>query len=263
MKKSWILGSILVLGMVSSLTAQNSVPLENSSVQVTVSAQNAQTQEQTVEPQNVQVQEAAVQGGQSADDGKVQKGKKDKRALKAQKAAEKAAADRARKIEKENAKKDKEKGKEKGKEKAKERLDASKNPGKEKFAKKWKDESGLQNDFSARELNSNFREAVKTHPELKKIVEEEYRLTRISRDLAKKYKNEEDPAKKTEIEAELKKVVELHFEIRQQRRFYELKLLEEKLQAVRQQIEKRVENKTRIVDRRIIELIGSEDDLSF
>lgn len=128
----------------------------------------------------------------------------------------------------------------------------------EKLAK-----SKFKSDLNRQDLLRSPQEAFKTHPEFKKLVEEELRLERQSRELVRQAKNEKDLQKKDVLREELRKVVEQHFVVKQERRLYELKLLEERIQELRIQIERRNERKDLIIERRMMDLIGTEEDLQF
>jgi len=128
----------------------------------------------------------------------------------------------------------------------------------EKLAK-----SKFKSDLSRQDLLRSPQEAFKTHPEFKKLVEEELRLERQSRALVQQIKNEKDSSKKDVLREELRKVVGEHFVVKQERRLYELKLLEERILELRAQIEGRNERKELIIERRMMDLIGTEEDLQF
>lgn len=98
---------------------------------------------------------------------------------------------------------------------------------------------------------------------------EMYELEKADRDLEKQTFDlaqaiRQAPADKREaLKADLGKLVQAHFDVRQQRRKLQLKRLEEELQRLRESIEGREQESDQIIDRRIGELIGEEDDLSF
>jgi hypothetical protein len=91
---------------------------------------------------------------------------------------------------------------------------------------------------------------------------EEYELARKTTELTMRYRHA--PAEQREqMKKELTDLVNRHFEVRQQRRELQLKRLEEELQRLRESIQARNEAREQIVNRRIAELLGDKDDLSF
>ncbi|MBQ2821278.1 MAG: hypothetical protein IJF17_06800 [Thermoguttaceae bacterium] len=125
------------------------------------------------------------------------------------------------------------------------------------------DVRNFKSELDVTTLKGNMREALKIYPEFSKIVREEIQLEKRSRELARLIKQEKNPKKKNAMEAELRKIIYEHFDVRQARRLYELKIFEERIQELRQQTERRNEKKDRIVEKRFIDLIGTDEDLRF
>ncbi|MDO4585081.1 MAG: hypothetical protein Q4D62_13380 [Planctomycetia bacterium] len=102
----------------------------------------------------------------------------------------------------------------------------------------------------------------KKHPEFQKLLQEEVRLEKETRTLVKKFKDAPESEQKS-IRKELENVVTEHFQVRQQRRLYELKLMEERIQILREDIEDRDKNAGKIVKKRMNDLLESESGWKF
>ena len=99
-------------------------------------------------------------------------------------------------------------------------------------------------------------------PQVHQMDMEEYELSRKTTELTMRYRHA--PAEQREqLKKELTDLVNRHFEVRQQRRELQLKRLEEELQRLRESIQARNEAREQIVNRRVAELLGDKDDLSF
>lgn len=118
-------------------------------------------------------------------------------------------------------------------------------------------------DFDQRDLRGNIGAALKKYPEFRQIVENELELDAQCRDLVKKFKGEKKQGKKAEFEKQLRDVVNQLFDARQARRMFELKIFEDRIQELRKQTEERNGRKDRIVEKRMLELIGTDEDLRF
>lgn len=108
----------------------------------------------------------------------------------------------------------------------------------------------------------NLQWLQRSDPEMAKLLEEDMDLDRQSRELAMQY-HRAPPDRRDAIKQQLAEVVGRHFEARQRRRQIELKRLEAEIQGVRESIEKREKTRGEIVQRRLEELIGREDELKF
>lgn len=98
-------------------------------------------------------------------------------------------------------------------------------------------------------------------PEMYKLWKEDDDLERQTFDLGMRYRRapSEERAK---IKQQLIEVAGKQFEVRQQRRLLELKRLEEEIKRLRGNIELRNEARDKLIDKRILEVIG-DDDISF
>lgn len=102
----------------------------------------------------------------------------------------------------------------------------------------------------------------KKHPEFQRLLQEEVRLEKETRLLVKKFKDSPESKQKA-VRKDLEKIVAEHFQVRQQRRLYELKLMEERIRILRDDIEDRDENAEKIVKKRMNELLESEPGWKF
>ena len=96
------------------------------------------------------------------------------------------------------------------------------------------------------------------HPRLFELIQEDVDLEKKAAELAKQWKAAE-AGKKDEVKAELKKVLDQHFQVREERRLYELKMVEDRLREMRIEIEERPKKKDRIVEKRMKDLLEKEE----
>ncbi len=99
-------------------------------------------------------------------------------------------------------------------------------------------------------------------PEMFRLVQEDNELDRRTHELGMQCR-QAPPEQRERMQRELREVVNKQFEIRQQRRTLELKRIEGELQRLRETIERRAKNREQIIERRVGELTGREDDLGF
>jgi hypothetical protein len=96
-------------------------------------------------------------------------------------------------------------------------------------------------------------------PEMEKLMQTDFNLDRQSHELAEQY-NQASKDKRDEIKKQLAELVTKQFEARQERRTLELKRLEDEINRIRESIDKRNKGKQLIVDRRVSELLGQDDN---
>jgi hypothetical protein len=94
------------------------------------------------------------------------------------------------------------------------------------------------------------------------LIQADYTLERQSRELAMQYRQAPSDQKEA-LKQKLEKTVTEHFAARQQRRVLELKRLEEELKRLRELIDKRNDTQKQIVNHRVSELLGLQDELRF
>jgi hypothetical protein len=99
-------------------------------------------------------------------------------------------------------------------------------------------------------------------PEMYKLLQADSNLDRQSQELAIQYRQAPKDQREA-IKQKLETSVTEHFEARQQRRLLELKRLEEELKRLRDSIDKRKESQQQIIDRRVSELLGLQDEPQF
>jgi hypothetical protein len=99
-------------------------------------------------------------------------------------------------------------------------------------------------------------------PEMFKLVQADNELERRTRELGMQFR-QAPPEQKERIEKEVREAVNKQFEVRQQRRMMELKRLEGELQRVREATERRAKAREQIIQRRVAELLGHDDDVGF
>lgn len=108
----------------------------------------------------------------------------------------------------------------------------------------------------------NWHPVFKKHPEFQRLLQEEVRLEKETRSLVKKFKETPENEQKA-VRKDLEKTVAEHFQVRQQRRLYELKLMEERIRVLREDIEERDKNAEKIVKKRINDLLDSDPGWKF
>jgi len=99
-------------------------------------------------------------------------------------------------------------------------------------------------------------------PEMAKLLQADFDLGSQCGQLAMQYRQAPKDQREA-IKQKLEKTVTEHFEARQQRRLLELQRLEEELKRLRESIDKRKEAQSQIINRRVSELLGVEDDTQF
>jgi hypothetical protein len=102
----------------------------------------------------------------------------------------------------------------------------------------------------------------KNDPDMFKLIKQKMALERQTRDLADSYR-QASTAKRESIKKEVEKLVDQQFEVRQQIRQMDLKRFEEELQRLRDAIERRNKARKEIVEKRVTELLGPDEDVGF
>jgi len=102
----------------------------------------------------------------------------------------------------------------------------------------------------------------KRDPDLCKLMRQELDLWHQTRDLSKDYR-QASTEKRDEIKKQIEKLVDDHFEARQQRRQLELKRLEAELKRLRETIDHRNQDRKKIVEKRVSELLSREEEAGF
>ena len=102
----------------------------------------------------------------------------------------------------------------------------------------------------------------KKDPDMFKILKQEMDLDRQTRDLVDQFR-QTPRAKRDDIKKQVEKLVDQQFDVRQQRRQLELKRFEEEMQRLRDALERRNSARKRIVEKRVTELLGQDEDIGF
>lgn len=99
-------------------------------------------------------------------------------------------------------------------------------------------------------------------PEMFRLVQSENSLERQTMQLVRQYRQGSGP-KNDDLKKQVEKLVDQQFEVRQQRRELELKRMEEELKRLRDAIARRNQARKQIVEKRVTELLGHEEDIGF
>ncbi len=108
----------------------------------------------------------------------------------------------------------------------------------------------------------NGAEMRETDPDMFNLVKEEEELERQSRDLAQQFRKASGD-ERAKIKDLVEKTVNRHFDVRQQRRALELKRLEEELKRLHDSLDRREKARKDLVEKRVSDLLGQEDDSRF
>jgi hypothetical protein len=101
-----------------------------------------------------------------------------------------------------------------------------------------------------------------TDPEMYKVLKEDRDLEDQCRKLAMQYRRAPSD-QRAKIKQQVEELVSKHFDVRQQRRSLELKHLESELQRLRETIDRRAKARKELVEKRVSDLIGKEDEVGF
>lgn len=98
----------------------------------------------------------------------------------------------------------------------------------------------------------------KNDPEMYQLLKSDMDLDRQVREQAMQYARAPKDQRE-QIRKQVQELVDKHFDVRQQRRSLELKRLEEELKRMREAMDRREKLRKDLVDKRVAELIGSND----
>jgi hypothetical protein len=110
--------------------------------------------------------------------------------------------------------------------------------------------------------HENLESLFAKDPEMLQLTKAEADLDRQTHQKAMEYR-QAPPALHDKIRQQLEQLVDKQFEVRQQRRSHELKWLEDELQRLRGAIDHRTKARKAIVEKRVSDLLGLEDDVGF
>ena len=100
-------------------------------------------------------------------------------------------------------------------------------------------------------------------PEMAELLKEDQEMEGQARELVAAFRSEKDEQKRADLRTQLQDLTAKHFEVRQKRREREISRLEAQLERVRAAVTKRNANKDMIINRRLSQLLGEEDELAF
>jgi hypothetical protein len=119
---------------------------------------------------------------------------------------------------------------------------------------------GLGMGRGSRDLHLEYLE--KYDPEMYKLVKADMDLERQTRELAMQYRRAPSD-QRAKLKEKIKEVVGKHFDARQERRTLELKRLEAELQRLRESVERRQKAREKLIDDRVSDLVGHEEESGF
>ncbi len=99
--------------------------------------------------------------------------------------------------------------------------------------------------------------------EMANLLKEDVTLEREARNRAKQCRNETDKQKQAKMKTKLLELTAKHFELRQERRRWQIARLEAELEKVRATIDKRNDAREVIIRRRVSKLLGERDELGW
>lgn len=100
-------------------------------------------------------------------------------------------------------------------------------------------------------------------PEMFELMQQEQELDRRTHQLADEFRRLGETDAREKIRAELTEVTGQQFDARQKRRELELRRMTEQLERLKASISSRAEHRQEIVERRVSQLLGEEDELGF
>jgi hypothetical protein len=95
-------------------------------------------------------------------------------------------------------------------------------------------------------------------PEMERLLRQDMQLGSEAEGLAGKY-HEAAKEDRAEIKQQLVETLEKQFEVRQQRRGLELKMMENQLKRLRELVDRRAKTKKELVQKRVADMIGPEE----
>jgi hypothetical protein len=102
----------------------------------------------------------------------------------------------------------------------------------------------------------------KNDPEMYKLVKADMDLERQTRELSMKYRQASSD-QRAKLKEKIKDLVGKHFDVRQERRALELKRLEAELQRLRESMDRRLKAREKLVEERVADLVGHEEETGF
>ena len=100
-------------------------------------------------------------------------------------------------------------------------------------------------------------------PEMLKLVEADRKMEQEVRNLAGQIRKSADSEQRAELRKGLEELTAKHFDLRQQQRQLQIDRMAAELEKIRQAVQKRTDTKKLIVQRRVSQLLGEQDELAF
>ncbi len=110
--------------------------------------------------------------------------------------------------------------------------------------------------------HEDWNDLEKNDPEMYKLLREDTNLERQTRERAAQYRRV-PKEQREQIRQQVQQLTEKHFEVRQQRRLLELKRMEEEVQQLREAVARREKARKDLVQKRVSELLGTDDEVRF
>jgi hypothetical protein len=99
-------------------------------------------------------------------------------------------------------------------------------------------------------------------PEMFALLKADHEMERRSLEISRELR-QLPPEQRVKRKEELAKLVNEHFDVRQKRRELQIKRMEEELQKLRDAVSRRNDARAEIVQKRLAELTGEEEDKDF
>jgi len=128
----------------------------------------------------------------------------------------------------------------------------------------------------AKERNVSYDQAVEAYERALQLMElkkknliqfqeskEQQKLNLECQKLAQEYQTIKDKKKQATIKKELEKKLNKLFDLREEARLKKVEALEQEMEKLKQMVDFRKKNKAKIIERRLNELLGNEDQLAW
>jgi hypothetical protein len=102
----------------------------------------------------------------------------------------------------------------------------------------------------------------KHDPEMYKLIKADMDMERQTRDLAMQYRRATSD-ERAKLKEQIKELVTKHFAVRQERRALELKRIEADVQRLRESMERRQKAREKLIEQRVSELVGRDEEPTF
>jgi hypothetical protein len=117
--------------------------------------------------------------------------------------------------------------------------------------------------FSKENLTPHGREMAQRDSAMFRLEHDDMVNDVAARELAERFRQTKDEEARAKLREEISAAVTKHFEVRQERRKVELERLQKQIDELATSLERRQASRDAIIKRRLAELLGEEDELSF